>query len=163
MMKHLKKFEGFSNSEDLSEDIVYSLLDLFDEYSVEEITDDSYDNYLKSNHPRQSTNLAFKSDSFIYTSIIKDPNEIGQWESPKRFHRSGYKNGINYLIIYSNGYPGSQFQEVIEKSIERLNKIYDVKLTRNNENSVTQILDKTTLEIKKLIPCRTWVIEIYEK
>ena len=120
-------------------------------------------NYLKSNHPRQSTNLAFKSDSFIYTSIIKNPNEIGQWESPKRFHRSGYKNGINYLIIYSNGHPGSQFQEVIEKSIERLNKIYDVKLVRNNENSVTQILDKTTLEIKKYIPCRTWVIEIYEK
>jgi len=150
-MKHLKKFEGFSNSEDLSEDIVYSLLYLFDEYNVEEITDDSYDDYLTS------------SDSFIYTSIIRNPNEIGQWESPKRFHRSGYKSGINYLIIYSNGHPGSQFQEVIEKSIERLNKIYDVKLTRNNENSVTQILDKTTLGIKKLIPCRTWVIEIYEK
>ncbi len=146
-MKHLKKFENYNN--DLTHEITYSLIDLLDDYGFTEITDESSDNY--------------PTDGFLYTYIQKEPDITGKFQVPKAFHRNCNKGGLNYVVLYSNGYPGLKFQEIVDKSVERLSRLYDVKVTKNNENSSTIIKNEVTGENELIIPCRTWVIEISEK
>jgi len=151
-MKYLKIYENFENN-DIVEEVVYSLLDILDEYEVDEVICESKDSYLDD------------KNKMLYTTFL--PTDTN-FKLPNKFYRKASKNNTNYLVLYSESMV-TKFGTAIEKALVRLNGLYNVKMIKSNELSVCNVLfvDQHLNRLHggrmdRTMMCRTWIIEIME-